>query len=513
MTAERLLGGRYRIDALLGRGGMSEVHHGHDERLDRPVAIKMLRQPTGEVSGDGPEALELLDAQQRDRARFLREIRTAARLEHPGTPAVYDTGVDDDTGRIWLVMQLLRGSTLESVLDCTEYDTTPPDVAWAAAIGAQIAAVLADVHRVDIVHRDIKPANVMIVDGGLVKVLDFGIAILRGAGALPRLTQVDRTVGTPVYMSPEQHLGRAVTAASDVYSLGCLLHELLVGDPPFLATADTPLRAHHLQSPVPSARTVRPDLPEALDALVAAMLAKEPDTRPSAEQVYATLAPLVTGPAAAGEDRDPTRPFRTPLLAPPPHRAPADHGPPMSEEEFERIPAKVGALMDAGDSADAVRLLEAGLERSAAGSYFALDLRRLLGLTLFYVGEHRRAAGLLDSAGAEYRSRGLPSTHRYVVDCAYHAGHAYAEIGEPARAMSHLRFYLQNVDNPEGTEQVLESRFVIAQMLASDDRADEALSELDAIRPAFRAMYGDASTHVRNLERQMDRLRALPNDI
>lgn len=109
--------------------------------------------------------------------------------------------------------------------------------------------MLTDVHRVDIVHRDIKPANVMIVDGGLVKVLDFGIAILRGAGALPRLTQVDRTVGTPTYMSPEQHLGRLVTAASDVYSLGCLLHELLVGDPPYLATPNTPLRAHHLQSP------------------------------------------------------------------------------------------------------------------------------------------------------------------------------------------------------------------------------------------------------------------------
>ena len=179
----------------------------------------------------------------------------------------------------------------------------------------------------------------------------------------------------------------------------------------------------------------------------------------------------------------------------------------MSEEEFERIPVEVGALMDAGHSADAVRLLEAGLERSPVGSYFALDLRRLLGLTLFYVGEHRRAAGLLDSAGAEYRTRCLPSTHRYVVDCAYHAGHAYAEIGEPARAMSHLRFYLQNVDDSESTEQVLESRFVIAQMLASDDRADEALTELDAIRPAFQAVYGDTSTHVRNLERQIARLR------
>lgn len=122
----RLLGGRYRVEALLGRGGMSEVHHGYDERLDRPVAIKMLRQPTGDLTGDSPEALELLDVQRRDRTRFLREIRTAARLEHPGTPAVYDTGVDeraDGTSRIWLVMQL-RGATLESALDDTEFTRT-----------------------------------------------------------------------------------------------------------------------------------------------------------------------------------------------------------------------------------------------------------------------------------------------------------------------------------------------------------------------------------------------------
>jgi hypothetical protein len=409
-------------------------------------------------------------------------------------------------------MQLLRGSTLESILDRTEYGATPPDIAWAAAIGAQIAAVLTDVHRVDIVHRDIKPANVMIVDGGLVKVLDFGIAILRGAGALPRLTQVDRTVGTPTYMSPEQHLGRAVTAASDVYSLGCLLHELLVGDPPYLATPSTPLRAHHLQSPVPSVQAIRPDVPEGLDALVGAMLAKNPDDRPSAEQVYAVLAPLVsstTGLADGEANRDPTRPFRIPLLAPPARRESVGGGAPLTDEEFERIQTDVAALMDGGNSAEAVRLLEKGLERSSARPFFALELRRLLGLTLFYVGEHRRAAALLADAGKEYRSRGLPSHHPRVMECAYHAGQAYAEIGEPTRALAHLRFYLQNADvkDPENAELVLESRFVIAQMLASDDRPDEALIELEAIRPAFRAAYGDDSTHVRNLDRQIDRLR------
>ncbi len=322
----RVLAGRYRIDGRIGRGGMGEVFHGYDERLDRPVAIKMLRQPTAAAGDDSPEALELLDAQRRDRVRFLREIRTAARLEHPGTPAVYDTGTEqqpDGTEQVWLVMQLLRGSTLETVLDEAVFDgdATPP-VAWAAAIGAQIAAVLADVHRVDVVHRDIKPANIMIVDGGLVKVLDFGIAILRGAGALPRLTQVDRTVGTPAYMSPEQHLGRVVTGASDVYSLGCLLFELLTGDPPYHRDGDaTPLRAHHVQASVPSVRNVRQEVPAELDALVTAMLAKDPDARPSAEDVYRALAPLVHGTiprteAGKDADRDPLRPFRTTAAGP-----------------------------------------------------------------------------------------------------------------------------------------------------------------------------------------------------
>ena len=268
-----LLAGRYRVDGLLGRGGMSEVYFGYDERLDRRVAIKVLRQPSGPVAGvapDSPEAAEILEAPDRDRRRFLREIRVTARLEHPGTPAVYDTGVEtgpDGTSRVWLIMQLLRGSTVEALLDRADFSAaahvsgTVPTVSWAAAIVAQIAAVLADVHQVDIVHRDIKPSNVIVTEGGLVKVLDFGIAILRGASALPRLTQVERTVGTPPYMSPEQCLGQPVAAASDIYSLGCLLCELLTGDQPFFGSDSMPLRAHHLQTPPPSVRARRAAVP------------------------------------------------------------------------------------------------------------------------------------------------------------------------------------------------------------------------------------------------------------
>lgn len=226
-------------------------------------------------------------------ARLRAEIRVTAQLEHPGTPAVYDTGVERTAGgvtRVWLVMQLLRGSTLESLLDQADC-RSPPSVAWAAAIAAQI----------------------------------------------------DRTVGTPAYMSPEQCLGQLVTSASDIYSLGCLLLELLTGDAPFLATADLPLRSQHLSVQAPSARSRRVDVSAELDTLVSRMLAKDPGTRPTAQAVYESLLPLTTagpdpGPLAVpGEgtadgrgsvaNRDPTRPIRWPCSLPPSAEAPAPQAP------------------------------------------------------------------------------------------------------------------------------------------------------------------------------------------
>jgi serine/threonine protein kinase len=520
-----LLAGRYRIDGLLGRGGMSEVYHGYDERLDRRVAIKVLRPP-GQVPAapDSPEAVEILDALDRDRKRFLREIRVTAQLEHPGTPAVYDTGVEtaaDGSTRLWLVMQLLRGSTLEALLNHADYQSSPPSVAWAAAIAAQIAAVLADVHRVDIVHRDIKPGNVMIADGGLVKVLDFGIAILRGAGALPRLTQVDRTVGTPAYMSPEQCLGQVVTAASDIYSLGCLLLELLTGDVPFFGTADTPLRSFHLNAPAPSARSRRAGVPVELDTLVSSMLAKDPGARPMAAAVYEALLPWTStgpgpegpgsaGPRDGGETRDPTRPFRWPLLAPiPSSRVRTENQGRLTDTEAGLLQDSARTLLDSDRPSEAISLLEDGVERAGHDPALQLRLRHLLGAALFYAGEYTRAAAVLDAVGHDYR-RYFPPDDPAVLDCAYHAGHAYAETGKPARALPQLRFYVQNADTSAGGDEahkVLETRFVIAQLLAADGYADEALAELQAVRPLLAEAFGPDSTQVRNLDKQAARLR------
>lgn len=509
MTTD-LLAGRYRIDGLLGRGGMSEVYYGHDERLDRRVAIKVLRPPSHLPAGpDSPEAVEILDALDRDRKRFLREIRVTAQLEHPGTPAVYDTGVED-SGRLWVVMQLLHGPTLEALLNQAGFDSSPPPIAWAAAIAAQIAAVLDDVHRVDIVHRDIKPSNVMVTDGGVVKVLDFGIAILRGAGALPRLTQVDRTVGTPAYMSPEQSLGQAVSAASDIYSLGCLLLELLTGDVPFFATADVSLRSHHLNTPAPSARARRADVPAELDTLVASMLRKNPAARPTAAAVYKALRPLITSSPGNGSDTaDPTRPFRWPLLAPEHRPVASRRDEPGERDELTETEAgllldSVRALLDDDRPSQAVRLLEDGVDRVNQDPALRLRLRHQLGAALFYAGEYTRAASVLTDAGKTYR-RYFPAGDPDVLECAYLAGLAYAETGQPGKALPQLRFYVTNA-SASGKIRVLETRFVIAQLLAADGYPDEALAELDALRPLLVQTFGPGSVQVRNLDKQATRL-------
>lgn len=539
---KRRLAGRYRIDGLLGRGGMSEVNFGYDERLDRPVAVKLLRPPSYVPgSPDSPEAVEILDAMDRDQKRFLREIRMTARLELAGVPAVYDTGVDDlpdGTRQLWLVMQLLRGSTLEALLDGASFSgSDSPGVAWAVAIAAQIAAVLADVHRVDIVHRDIKAANVMVTDGGLVKVLDFGIAILRGAGALPRLTQVDRTVGTPAYMSPEQWAGQLVTAASDVYSLGCLLFELLTGDVPFHGSSRLPLRVAHQESAVPSVAAARPSVPSAVDVLVAAMLAKDPAARPAAEAVYRALLPVAAGTVAiAGsspggdERRDPVRPFRQPLLGLTgrnPFQMPADDGGsgagithpltcPLTEEGAERLRADVQVLLEGEHPSDAIGLLEAGLGRAVPGSVLELQMRRTLAAALLIGGQFSRAAQLFEQAGAAYRQY-LGADDPWALDCAYQAGHAYAQAGKPDKALPQLRYYVMNAGplvarDADEAAKVMESRFVIAQLLASTGETESAIAELQAVRPLLVAAYGPESAQVGNLDKQADRLRSAPGE-
>ncbi len=207
---------RYRLQERLGRGGMGEVWRGWDQVLDRPVAVKLLPRPDHRASLEG----------------LRREARAAARLNHPRVVAVYD--LEDRGEQPCMVMEYVQGQSLAELLESR--GALSPD--HAVRLVAQAAAGLAAAHRKAVVHRDVKPANPLVSGDGTVKVCDFGIA--RYADAAVATARTGQLVGTTGYLAPERARGEPATPASDVYSLGCVLYELLTGQPPFAAVDGTP---------------------------------------------------------------------------------------------------------------------------------------------------------------------------------------------------------------------------------------------------------------------------------
>jgi serine/threonine protein kinase len=278
----RLLHGRYRVTRVLGGGGMAVVYEGTDERLDRPVAVKVLA--------------DNLATDDSARRRFLREARLAGRLSHPGVVDVYDSGQEDT--RPFIVMELIGGTTLAEVL----HRRGPLPADEVAGIGACLASALAHAHEEGLVHRDVKPANVLVDDRGAVKLVDFGIARLTGDGT--RLTETGTVLGTAAYISPEQVEGRDAGPPADVYGLGALLYELLTGTPPYPAMTLVEL-AEHRQQPIAPPSELEPSVPPALDELVIRCLETEPDQRPTASDVATQLseAPTKVLRAAPAETR------------------------------------------------------------------------------------------------------------------------------------------------------------------------------------------------------------------
>ena len=267
MTAPQLLGGRYEVGELLGRGGMAEVHLGHDARLSRPVAIKLLRS-------DLARDTSFLN-------RFRREAQSAAGLNHASIVAVYDSGEDrlTESGGAsvpvpYIVMEYVEGQTLRELLN----DRSRLGPAEAARITESVLDALAYSHRMGIVHRDIKPANVMITAHGDIKVMDFGIA-RAVADANATMTQTQSVIGTAQYLSPEQAQGHHVDARSDLYSTGCLLFELLTGRPPFQADSPVAIAYQHVGQPPPRASSLNPAVGPALDAVILHALSKDREAR------------------------------------------------------------------------------------------------------------------------------------------------------------------------------------------------------------------------------------------
>ena len=262
MTQPRLLGGRYELDGVVGRGGMAEVYRARDIRLDRVVAVKTLRED--------------LARDQTFQARFRREAQSAASLNHPSIVAVYDTG-EDHLGAEpvpYIVMEYVDGRTLRDLL--RDDRRLLPERALEITDG--VLRALDYSHRNGIVHRDIKPANVMVTRSGEIKVMDFGIA-RAVSDAQATMTQTAQVIGTAQYLSPEQARGERVDARSDLYSAGCLLYELLTGRPPF--TGDSPVAIayqHVTENPVPPSR-IDPEIPAWADSIVLKSMAKDPARR------------------------------------------------------------------------------------------------------------------------------------------------------------------------------------------------------------------------------------------
>jgi eukaryotic-like serine/threonine-protein kinase len=317
---DTVIAGRYRLDELLGRGGMSEVWRAVDEELGRPVAIKLL----------APDA---------DTARFEREARAFASLGHPNVTQLYDYG--EEGGRPYMVLEYLPGGTLEDRL--RDGKPLPDDETFAIAGG--IAAGLAHAHGRGVVHRDLKPSNVLFDAEGRPKIADFGIA--RMAAGEGTLTEAGTVLGTAAYISPEQATGQPASSASDVYSFGVMLYRMLTGRLPFDATDPMQLVIQHRDELPPPIGTIRGDAPAVLESTATAALAKDPRARPP--DGSALLAELGV-PAGTGVTTATTilAGDATQVLPAPPAPAPAgvsESAPLVPPPERSRVPLIVAAIL------------------------------------------------------------------------------------------------------------------------------------------------------------------------
>lgn len=468
---DRLIGDRYQLATILGQGGMGQVWTAYDRRLDRRVAVKLLRPD--KVAGPGTVAEEL-------RRRFVRECRVTAQVDHPGLVTVHDAGSDGD--ELFLVMGYVEGADLADHL--AEHDPYPWQ--WAVAVVAQLCSVLSAVHAVPIVHRDLKPRNVMIRPDGTLLVLDLGVASVMDTDTT-RLTSTGSPIGSPAYMAPEQAMGGAVGPYTDLYALGVLLYELLSGNVPFAGSTALGVLHRHLYEPPLPVRQLRPEVPPELEKILLHLLAKDPQDRPaSAQEVYAALAPLLPtrdGRAPAGP-LDPTRPFLRPQ-APWPDRAtvipPRPSAPPPTTPMTPATPTtppkpdvpgavdEARKLLDQGRLTQAVDILGGILPAAAAEhgehSPVVRSLRKQYAATLMDDGQYRRALPELRRLADEFPA-GDPQALRFRYDSAQ----CLEQLGEPAAALAEYRSLLPLFENHYANPDPglpLEVRRRIAHLLLS----------------------------------------------
>ncbi|WP_433260945.1 serine/threonine-protein kinase [Micromonospora vinacea] len=400
---------------------MGQVWAGFDERLDRPVAIKFLRQL------EVPE-----DERETAGKRFRREARATARLDHPGVPAVHDLGVHAED--LFLVMQLVPGIVLADHI--AEQERLP--VSEAASIAAQVCSVLVAAHAASLVHRDLKPQNLMITPAGVVKVLDFGVAALLGPAEASRLTATGRTLGTPAYIAPEQAQGGPVGPAADLYALGCILFEMLGGNPPYEAANAPDMMRRHIDAPIPIITEYRSDVPDDLAHLIYCLLAKDPAERPaSAGEVRQLLMPFLDdgdSPGLLAARTDNTFSSNAPHTAPVP--VPAQTSP----QNLVELRAQARELAENERFVQAAEMLERALHKVPQGGEristeivaLRVDLASLLMLAGDFRQAHHAFAALARDLDQSDEEQDL------VEECRHQAMACQLEMGESADATGPL---------------------------------------------------------------------------
>ncbi|WP_137988927.1 serine/threonine-protein kinase [Streptomyces vilmorinianum] len=491
----RVIGGRYELSTVIGQGGMGQVWTAYDGRLDRRVAVKLLRPAT--LSGPATAAEEL-------RRRFVRECRVTAQVDHPGLVTVHDAGSEGDD--LYLVMQYVDGADLADHL--AEHDPYPWP--WAVSVAAQLCAVLAAVHAVPIVHRDLKPRNVMVRPDGTLTVLDLGVASVLDTDTT-RLTQTGSPIGSPAYMAPEQAMGGAVGPYTDLYALGILLHELLSGNVPFAGSTALGVLHRHLYEPPLPVRQLRPEVPEALEALVLRLLAKDPQHRPSgAHEVYEALLPLLPARGAPAGPLDPTRPFLRPH-APWPDRASAPAppvAPPVARPDVATTVDEVKRLLGEGSLTQAVDLLGSILPAAAAEhgehSPVVRILRKQYATTLMDDGQYRRALPELRRL-AEDRAAEAGAADAQTLQFRYEVALCLEQLGETAAALAEYRALLPFHEHGTDQARFFDIRRRIGNLLLAMGDHTAAHQQLQALLYDTERAYGPYHALPTELRRALTR--------
>jgi tRNA A-37 threonylcarbamoyl transferase component Bud32 len=505
----RRIAGRYELLEQFSHGGMGDVWRGYDAVLDRPVAVKLIR----------PQAVASPHLAEEFEKRFRREARVTARIQHPGVPQVFDAVLDESYEHLFLVMELVDGMPLTAYVSP---DRPPLPVSWAVAVAAQVATVLSYAHDVPVVHRDLKPSNILVARDGTVKVLDFGIAAILRTD-VTKLTATGSPIGTHQYMAPEQVRGGRVTPRTDLYALGCVLHELLCGQVLFSGDSEWQLMMQHVNAAPTPLRGLRADVPEALEDLVLHMLRKAPEARPAdVQEVYERLRPFLPVPGEESEPDaaglagapDPTGIFRRPYAprsraAPAgtqqntpgtgPDAVPAPALPPAHRDELREQIREVyehcAALWEEdrfSQAADVVgEMVESAARVLGAESKAVLALRRRRAFSRQLAGDHRSALPEFEALADAYGRVSGPNSDE-ALDCRAQAARCRGELGQVTEALAGLHGVLDAVRAVDGdvSENAVELRRDIGVLLLAQQRAADAVEILGPLHADLCVVYG-----------------------